>query len=258
MVRLSSCLLVLMPFLTFLSPSSGLINLLDPLGVFKHKCNKHCQEMRKAISMLNKQYSNLETNIQQGNENWKILTAAIKKDNQDINMLTMNQKSINNKLAMSQSVLSRLSTKMENINLGRLASRIDRLVKDLDEIKSKPGTLDPYLTDQIDEQRKDIKRLLSKANFLKGQLESLGVGHYDNDKLGLGGPLRGDDEIRLNLLQTIGPHGSRQSQRTGKMKDTLLLKTIKRNRRRQKMIDPGRDILAENSKDMDISQVSKE
>ena len=66
------------------------------------------------------------------------------------------------------------------------------MVKDLDEIKSKPGTLDPYLTDQIDEQRKDIKRLLSKANFLKGQLESLGVGgHYGNDKLGLGGPLEG-------------------------------------------------------------------
>lgn len=253
MPRLSSCLLVLVPFLTYLSPSSGLINLLDPLGVFKHKCNKHCQEMRKAISMLNKQYSNLESNIEQGNENWKILTAAIKKDNQDINMLTMNQKSINNKLAMSQSVLSKLSTKMENINLGRLASRIDRLVKDLDEIKSKPGTLDPYLTDQIDEQRKDIKRLLSKANFLKGQLESLGVGHYDNDKLGLGGSLGGDDEIRLNLLQSIG-----QSQRSGKMKDTLLLKTIKRNRRRQKMIDPGRDIFAENSKDMDISQVSGE
>jgi len=253
MTRLSSCLLVLMPILTFLSPSSGLINLLDPLGVFKHKCNKHCQEMRKAISMLTKQYSNLETNIEQGNENWKILTAAIKKDNQDINMLTMNQKSINNKLAMSQSVLSRLSTKMENINLGRLASRIDRLVKDLDQIKSKPGTLDPYLTDQIDEQRKDIKRLLSKANFLKGQLESLGVGHYGNDKLGLGGPLGGDEKISLNLLQSIG--GSRRS---GKMTDTLLLKTIKRNRRRQKMIDPGRDILAENSKDMDISQVSKE
>jgi len=173
------------------SPTSGLFGIFRPPP---KGCTGPCKEMQRALSSLEHQITNLDRNSQKTEENWVMVNTEITKNKNNIEVLSENQMIISSDLKSNGRAIRSLTSKVERIDLVPIVTRIDRLVDDLDEIKSKPGTLDPYLTARIDEQRRDINNLMTNVYKLKGQLSTMGVDYqssipdiktYMNDEEGL-------------------------------------------------------------------------